>query len=213
MRNGPLGPPLALVLGLAGCAAPDGWHSLFDGKTLAGWQRSEFDGGGAPRAEDGRLILPASESGLTGVRREAAFAPGDYEVELEAMRVDGRDFFCGITFPVAGSHASLIVGGWGGMVCGISSLEGMDAANNETTTAREFETGKWYRVRLRVTGEGIEAWLGEEKIVGVVTEGRKIGVRSDIDASKPFGLSSWRTTAALRNIRWRRVPPDSAAGS
>jgi hypothetical protein len=202
-----------LVLALPGCAQQGGWHSLHDGQSLAGWQRSEFDGGGQPRVDDGKLILPASEAGLTGVRRESPFASSNYEVELEAMRVDGQDFFCGITFPVAGSYASLIIGGWGGMVCGISSLEGMDAANNETTRAKEFEKGKWYRVRLRVTDDGIEAWLDDEKIVGIATEGRKIGVRRDIDASKPFGISSWRTTAALRDIRWRAMPPDAAAAN
>ncbi|MBI4601126.1 MAG: DUF1080 domain-containing protein [Planctomycetes bacterium] len=185
-----------------GSAGPGGWRSLFDGKTLAGWTKADFIESGEPRVEDGKLILPAGAR-LTAVRRED-MPLGNYEVELEAMRVDGQDFFCGITFPVAGSHASLIVGGWGGMVCGISSLEGMDASENETTRAIQFESGKWYRVRLRVT-DRIEAWIDDEKIADVETAGRKIGTRHDIDPAKPFGLASWRTTAALRGIRWREA--------
>ncbi|MEZ5299675.1 MAG: hypothetical protein R3F11_03245 [Verrucomicrobiales bacterium] len=42
-------------------------------------------------------------AGITGMR----FAPGGealpadgYEIELEARRVSGSDFFCGLTFPV-----------------------------------------------------------------------------------------------------------------
>ena len=57
----------------------------------------------------------------------------DYEVTLEAMRVDGNDFFCGMTFPAGKDPCTLIVGGWGGTVVGLSSINGMDASENETT--------------------------------------------------------------------------------
>ena len=61
------------------------------------------------------------------------FPKVDYEVNLDAKRVAGNDFFCGITFPVGKRFCSLIVGGWGGATVGLSSIDGKDAAENETT--------------------------------------------------------------------------------
>jgi hypothetical protein len=130
----------------------------------------------------------------------------NYEVELEAMRVDGSDFFCGLTFPVGKKHLSLIVGGWGGGVCGISSLDGNDASENETTTYRRFKNKTWYPVRLRVTEEKIEAWLEGKKIVDVKTKGKMLSLRVEVEPSKPFGFSTWQTTGALRKIRIRELP-------
>src|SRR5437867_12578609 len=120
------------------------WVSLFDGKTLTGWAITDFAGHGATRADDGKIIL---ESGvMTGVTWSNDIPRMNFEVELEAMRVDGSDFFCGLTFPVGKDPCSLIVGGWGGGVVGISSLDGEDAANNETTKYLSFENGRWYKI-------------------------------------------------------------------
>ena len=82
----------------------------------------------------------------------------------------------------------------------------MDASENETTKFMNFEQDRWYRVRLRVTEARIEAWIDKEKLVDVVTTGKRISVRpGDIELSRPFGLSAWQTTAALREIRMRPV--------
>jgi hypothetical protein len=184
----------------APAAAPSEGRSLFDGKTLEGWTVSDFGGHGDPVVEDGKLILPVGE-GLTGVTCTGKLPKTKYEVSLDAQRTQGHDFFCGLTFPVGDSFASLIVGGWGGAVCGISSLDGNDASSNDTTTRRKFENDKWYHIRLRVTDDKIQAWIDDEKIVDVVTTGKKISVRGDIEQSCPFGLATWRTTAALKDIR------------
>ena len=62
---------------------------------------------------------------------------------MEARRVEGDDFFYCLTFPYRDTHATFVLGGWGGSVCGISSIDFMDAMDNSTMTAREFEEGKW----------------------------------------------------------------------
>ena len=72
------------------------------------------------------------------------FPKTNYELRLEAMRADGHDFFAGITFPVNDSHCSWIVGGWGGSIVGLSSLDDMDASENDTSISRNFQTGRWY---------------------------------------------------------------------
>jgi hypothetical protein len=184
----------------------DNWQSLFDGKTLGKWKASDFAGHGEPEVEDGNLMLPFGET-LTGITYTGEVPKMSYEIEVEAKKVDGSDFFCGLTFPVNDSFASLICGGWGGAVVGISSLDGKDAARNETRTIRKFDREKWYTIRLRVLPDRLQAWVDAEKIVDVVTTGKKISTRVEVDASKPLGISSFQTTAALRKIRIRTLQP------
>jgi hypothetical protein len=89
---------------------------------------------------------------------------------------------------------------------GISSIDGADASENATTRTMTFETGRWYRIRLRVSAQRIETWIGEKKVVNAVTTGRKLSLRAgDIAFSKPFGLASWLTSAAFRDIEIRDV--------
>ena len=145
---------------------------------------------------------------LTGLNYTGKTPTTNYEVELDAKRVEGSDFFCGLTVPVNDSYASLILGGWGGGVCGISSLDGEDAAHNETTTYRKFDKDQWYHVRLRIEPDRIKAWVDEENIVAVMITGKKVAVRSEVEPSQPFGIASYQTTAAVRNIRIHVIPPE-----
>jgi hypothetical protein len=184
------------------------WTSLFDGKSLAGWKTTEFGAHKDPVVENGLLVLPVGDP-LTGVTREKDDVPHvNYEVQLEAQRVEGHDFFLGLTFPVQDSHASLILGGWSGGVCGISSIDGFDASENSTTSFRKFESGKWYKVRLRVTKERIDAWLDDEQIVDADIVDKKISTRVEVSPSKPFGIATYATRGAYRNIRVRGLTAD-----
>ncbi len=179
-------------------------HRLFDGKSLDGWEKADFGGQGDVHVEEGVLVLPVGDP-LTGVRWTQSFPTMDYEIELMARRERGADFFCALTFPVGDTCASLILGGWGGETCGISSLEDMDASENETTFYRSFEMNRWYVVKLRVTKKRLEAWIDDERLVDVSITGRRIGTRPEVDLCRPLGLASYQTTAALRDIRWREV--------
>jgi hypothetical protein len=179
-------------------------RKLFDGKTLTGWKVTNFGGEGDVTVEKSNLVLGFG-SFMTGVTYagEDKLPQSDYEVILEAQRVDGTDFFCGLTVPYHDSHFSLIVGGWGGGVVGISSIDGYDASENETTKYIPFKKGVWYCIRLRVTDEQIEAWIDDEQIVSYKTKGHKLTTRVEVDLSKPFGIAAFDTRAALRNIRLR----------
>jgi hypothetical protein len=182
---------------------PAGATQLFDGKTLSGWRVSDFAGKGPVRVEDGKLILEMGT--MTGVTYTNDVPTMNYEIGVEAMRVDGSDFFCGLTFPVGKDPCSLIVGGWGGGVVGLSSLDGQDAANNETTQYINFEKGRWYRIRLRVMPTKIQAWIDDDKVIDAETTDRRISIRLEVEESRPLGFASWSTTAALRNIYLRKL--------
>jgi len=180
------------------------WKELFDGKTLKNWKSTEFGGQGEVTVDEGTMLLEYGVE-LTGVTYTKPLPKNNFEVELEAQRVNGSDFFCGLTFMVDESPCSLIIGGWGGGLCGLSSIDGNDASENQTATYQALENEKWYRIRLRVHGETIQAWIDDKQIVDVETKGRKLTIRSEVELSKPFGFSTWKTTAALKNIRIREI--------
>ena len=181
---------------------------LFNGKDLEGWKNSMFGGDGEITVEDGQLILDRGNE-LTGVTwKDGKTLPKfNYEISLEAQRVEGSDFFCGLTFPIKDDPCSLILGGWGGTVCGISSLDFRDASENETTLFREFKNGQWYKIRLRVLEKRLTAWIDGKEIIDVDLTGKKIGIRSEVDPSKPLGFCSYSTKAALRNIVLKEIEP------
>jgi hypothetical protein len=212
-------PAALLAVALFACAAvsafepPDapkteeaGWKDLFDGKGLDGWKQSGYGGEGEASVADGVLTIPMGDrlSGLT-------YAGGDvpttnYEVEVEARRVAGTDFFVGLTFPAGESHASLILGGWGGSVCGISSFDGQDANHNDTRKVMRFKKGQWYTARLRVEPNRIRVWIDGQPLIDADTTGKKIDIRPEIALSKPLGISTFATTAEVKRIRLRELP-------
>jgi Domain of Unknown Function (DUF1080) len=199
--------PTAQQTAKAGSQLDDGksgWKPLFDGRTLKNWKSTEFGGEGTVEVKDGTILLGVGND-LTGVNFQQPVPHRNYEVSVEARRVDGSDFFCGLTFPIKNDPCSLIIGGWGGGVCGLSSIDGLDASENSTTKYREFDNGRWYTIRLRVTDAKIEAWIDKDQIVNQSLAGKKISIRSEVEASRPFGIASYRTLAALRNIRLREL--------
>jgi len=192
-----------------------GWVSLFDGKTLKGWQavnEGPFARHGAIGAKEGQLILGAGQA-LTGVRWTADFPTTDYEVVLEASRVSGNDGFCNITFPIGSSLCTFSVGGWGGAIVALHIVDGRNGDANVTTRKMSFQRGRWYRIRLRVTGTRIEGWIDDEQVMGIDRAGHAFSV-SACQLLRPFGLhSSSRTAAGLRNIRLRRLGSKAEKGA
>ena len=187
------------------------WTSLFDGKSLNGWTRTDFSTLGDVRVEHpfrggpGAIIVALSEE-LNGVNRTRPVPKTGYEVSLDAMRLAGHDFFCGLTFPVGDAAATFVVGGWSGSVVGLSCIDGADASENETTRIMEFDQNRWYRIRVRVTPAKIECWIDDKQVVDVALAGHKIGLRpGEIERSLPFGLAAWHTSAAWREIKLRRL--------
>jgi hypothetical protein len=186
------------------------WKSLFDGNSLTGWKITDFAGHAGVHVEKDFKGSPAIvfESGvaLTGINWTNDVPKINYEIELDAMNVQGSDFFCGLTFPYKDSHCSFIVGGWGGAVVGISSVDNMDASENDTTKYLSVEKGRWYHIRVKVTDTKIETWIDKDKMVDLDTTGKKIGLRfGEIDLSVPLGLAAYQTQAAMRNFRIRKL--------
>ena len=187
-------------------AAAEQWMPLFDGKTLKGWKVTDFGARGEVAVEKGSIVLGQGDP-LTGITIDGeAPVRMSYEIALEAMRMQGDDFFCALTVPYGASQFTFVVGGWGGSVVGISSIDEQDASENEATQFKKFDSNRWYRIRLRVEKDAINAWIDDEQFVKVKVDGRKISMRlGEIEASAPLGIATYRTQAGLRAIRVRKL--------
>lgn len=179
-------------------------NSLFNGKSLDGWKITEYGTEGPVLVSDGKLVLNYGD-GCTGVTWDKDFPKVNYEVTLEAQKTSGNDFFCGITFPVNDEFCSLIVGGWGGPVVGLSNIDGNDAEHNQTRILKKFDKNVWYNIKLQVTGEKITAWIDDEKLVDFSYPGHSLSLRAEVQLSKPFGLFTWQTTGEIRNIMMEKL--------
>jgi len=181
---------------------------LFNGRDLSNWAVTDFVARGPVTVNSNKVTLGAGAI-MTGINWTNGPLPqSNYEISLDALRSDGSDFFCGLTFPVGDSFCSLILGGWGGAITGLSSLDDLDASENETSRQLFYELGRWYHVRVRVTPAKIEAWLDRDKIVDVNIAGRKVSLRpGPIEFSKPLGLATYQTGAAIKDMQLRLIQP------
>jgi hypothetical protein len=196
-KQQPVAPPVLI-------SVPKDSGLLFDGTSLDGWEITNFGPQGPVNVSGGEIILGMGD-GCTGITWKRDFPTINYKVTLEAKRVAGNDFFCGLTFPVGNSPCSFIVGGWGGTTVGLSSIDGYDASENETTRLISFEKEHWYKICLEVKNEEIKAWIDTSLVVDFKKGEKRLSIRPEVELSKPFGITSWNTTAALRNIRLEKL--------
>lgn len=187
-------------------------RSLFDGKSLAGWKDSGFAGAGETKVEpnfrgQGPVILIEAGQSLSGITFTNPVPKQNFEVTLEALKVQGNDFFIGLTFPVAESHATLVLGGWGGATTGISSIDGLDASENDTTKFLGYDKDKWFRIRMKVTPAKLETWINDDKVVDQDIKDRRISMRfGEIENSVPFGIATYQTTTVIRKVEIKPLP-------
>ncbi len=194
---------------------PYAWRSMFDGKTLKNWKAPQFGGEGEVNVKDGVIVLDMGDP-MTAIAWTGPDLPKiNYEVRFEARRTMGIDFFATTTFPIGKDPCSLVVGGWAGTVVGLSCVDWYDASDNITSKFLYFEDKKWYKIRLRVTKQRIEAWIHDgkkdEKVVDLPTKGHKFSIRDEVDLCRPFGVATWCTEGQLRKIRIRLLKPEEVA--
>ncbi len=186
-------------------ADKDGWKPLLAEKSLDGWEATNFGGEGKVAVADHQLTLDLGDP-LTGITYKRVFPTSNFEIELEAQRVDGSDFLCGLTFPVADKHCSFIAGGWGGGVLGISSVDGFDASENSTTQFMDFKNKQWYRFKVHVDDQVILAFIDDKKVVEQERAGHEFSVRGEVLANRPLGYCAFQSKVLVRNFKWRPLP-------
>jgi 3-keto-disaccharide hydrolase len=183
----------------------DGAQSLFDGKTLGAWKSIDFGGEGAVKVENGAIKVDAGAT-CSGVQWTGEAPPRThYEFSVEAQKVDGSDFFLGIVFPVGKDTCSFVAGGWGGGVTGLSSVDHMNASENETASDQTYAKNKWYTFRLVVTPAKIDVWWDAKQVVNLELANRQISVHPAVESAAPLGLVNYQTASLFRNIRLKKL--------
>ena len=180
---------------------------LFDGKDLDDWEITDFAGKGESFIDENESLVLEMGAELACLHWQGQDLPkSNYEISLQAKRTMGSDFFCGLTFPYLESHATLVLGGWGGSLIGISSLDDFDASENETGDAYIFEDQQWYDIKLRVTDEEFTVWIDKESVIDCEVVGRKVSMRSgEIEMSVPLGITTFATTGKFKNISLKKI--------
>lgn len=206
---------LFLILLLSACrpepVARKSWD-LLDQSHAEMWRQAGIPDEGKVVVIQGEMSLTAGQP-MTGSKfpqwAELGIPGTGYRVSYEARRDAGDDIFGMCTFPVSShdTHATFVLGGWGGTVTGVSSIDFSDANENSTRGERRYENGVWYRVTIEVRPEDIRAWVDDLPMVNVSIKGRKVGLRPGfIDRCIPFGFATWNTVGKIRKVRVELLP-------
>jgi hypothetical protein len=106
-------------------------------------------------------------------------------------------------FPSATLTSPWSTGGGAAGVTGLSSLDGMDASENETTRSFRYQDKTRYRFRVRVTDKMIRCLIDDKEIVAVDHRDRRVATRIETRRKQPRGFATWESTVALRHIEIR----------
>ena len=72
---------------------------------------------------------------------------------------------------------------------------------------RKFENGRWYKVRLRVLEDRLQAYIDDHLVVDCLIRERKLGTRMEVRLSQPLGISCFETKAEIRKITMKPIDP------
>ena len=197
---------LVSVIAFAAQAADgDGWTSMFDGKSFAGWKASENVD--SWKVEDGKLVCFGPRSHLFYVGDEKPFK--NFELEVEVMTTPGSN--AGIYF-----HTKYQEKSWpkGGFECQVNNTQGdwkktgslYDVACTGLTAAQDK---KWWTQEIIVKDNTVTVLVDGKKVLEYV---EPAGARAGVDFERKlsegtFALQAHDPGSVVRykNIRVKRL--------
>jgi hypothetical protein len=182
--------------------APGDEVELFDGQSLGMWKPDSIGDDASVRVEQGAIQLNWGRPG-TSLAWTGMSVPANYELALEVMRLEGSGSgYWFLTFPIdADRSCTLTLANGLGWLCGASGPVGDGAF----TRAVGLDGGAWHSVRLRVIRGRIEAFLDGEELV-VEPAAASTTALSEESTSASLEIATWAMTAAVREIRLKRLP-------
>lgn len=197
---------LALVAS-SGFAADDAFVSLFDGKTLDGWQQR--NGTATYQVEDG-VVLGKTNEGSPNSFLCTKKDYGDFVLRFE-VKVDDQ-LNSGVQIRsvskpefkdgrVHGPQVEIATNGSAGFIYGEGLDTGWlseDLSNPEAKAA--FKKGQWNRFRVRAKGKSIKTSVNGVPVADLLDE--KSGMRSGFIGLQVHGIK--RDTGPYE-VRWRNI--------
>ena len=84
-----------------------------------------------------------------------------------------------------------------------SSIDGLDASENDTNQYIQLDDNRWYAIRVRVEANSITCLLDGEELIVQERAGREISIRPEMFMCKPLGVATYATAGRLRNLQYR----------
>jgi hypothetical protein len=195
--------------GLFGSGAPDGWISLFDGKTLEGWKAGENPE--TFRVEDGKIVVDGPRSHLFYVGSVNNHDFRDFELKADVMTMPGAN--SGIYF-----HTEYQETGW--------PTKGYEVQVNNTHSDPRKTGGlyaiqdvyeapapdhEWFTMHIAVQGKRVQVRVNDQPLVDYTepeNPERPKGMAQRLLSSGTFALQGHdpKSRVYYRNIMVKPLP-------
>lgn len=223
-----------LDIGPSGARADDGWVSMFNGRSLAGW--TQKNGWATYRVEPARGDEPASIVGTTAEGSPNSFLCtvrkyGDFELEFEVkvsnelnsgvqIRSQTRDepgkhsiYNTGrVNGPQVEIEASGANGAEAGYIYG-ESAGGWMTPDDLRKPHKHFRDGEWNHYRILARGPNIKVWINGEMISDLTDHEKFKSHPKGFIGLQVHGIGERKGpfTAAWRKLRIRDLGKGTAA--
>ncbi|NQT89531.1 hypothetical protein HQ560_22370 [bacterium] len=187
---------------------PGKWQDLFGVSNTKKWALVATIGDVAPGRRSGvkvGIAVLQAGKGRCGIRWTDEFPKTNYEVTFLANRDEGKRFG-DFVFPVGDGACSWVIGGWGdGTHTGIEKIDGRSYKDkkNPTRGRANYERGRWYRFRLRVTDAMIETWVDGREVIRLSRAGHTFSENDVAGKLSPFGFGAYNSTLGIKSLRAR----------
>lgn len=171
---------LALALALPVFAAEDGWKSLFDGKSLDGWEQK--NGTATYRVEDGTILGKTNEGSPNSfLCSKEEF--GDFELEFE-VKCD-KELNSGVQIrsqTVGGTNDGRVNGPQveieasdnpapeAGYIYGEATKFGWLVKDEDRKFHKHIKDGEWNKYRVVAKGPRIQTWINGQPVADLTHE-------------------------------------------
>lgn len=210
-----------LIVSVSLCPTPvggeeNGWRSLFDGKTLEGWEQR--NGTASYRIEEGVIVGRTNEGSPNSFLCTKELF-GDFELEFDVkvanelnsgvqIRSNSRDGNGRVNGPQVEIEASGGSGSEAGYIYGEATDRGWLTPESELKPHKHFKDGEWNSYRVVARGSGIQTWINGVQIADLQDEEAfKTHPKGFIGLQvHGIGRGQGPFEVAWRNIRIRELP-------
>ncbi len=200
---------LAMVSSAILAEEKDGWVSLFDGKTLTGWEQK--NGTATYRVEDGVIVGKTSEGSPNSFLCSAK-EYGDFELKFDVKVDDALNSGVQIRSAskpnfnngrVHGPQVEIATDGTAGFIYGealgthwLSDEAGM----NDPAKKAAFKNGAWNKYHVKASGKSIKTWINDVPVADLVDE--KSNMPKGFIALQVHGI---KKGSGPYEVRWRNL--------